>query len=179
MRRLVLVLALAAASALYARPAAAQEALAGPYKFDFKIGPSIGLFDFQVTQFRLQPAFGINLLKGSPHHIYLDLPLGLGFGGGATTLTLIPGVQADIALPVPVPLYITPLFGMGIGFLFPRGLGDTQTALAIRLGAGVKYILQGMWNFYFEPFNIEIWPAGIKNATKGFYNLFFGAGVNF
>src|SRR5215471_20539933 len=133
MRRLAMVLALAAATALYAPPAAAQEALPGPFKADFKIGPSIGLFDFSNTQFRIQPAFGINVLKGSPHHIYIDLPLGLGFGAGVTTLTLLPGVQADIALPVPIPLYITPLFGMGIGFFFPRGPGDTQTAFGIRL----------------------------------------------
>jgi len=188
MRRFALMLTLALAfSVLASRVAAAQytqEALAGPFKFDLKMGPSLGAFDFSGTQFRLEPHFGFNLTPASPHHIYLDIPLGFGFGNNLTTIAILPGVEGDIALPVGVPIYIEVLGGLGVAFFIPSFRNaDTQTAFGIRFGVGVKYVLNGQWNFFFEPFNLEIYPVGLSagpvNLTGGFFNLMFGAGINF
>jgi hypothetical protein len=148
-----------------------------------KFGPSLGIVDASGSQFRLEFHFGINLTPQLPHHIYLDFPLGFGFGNGFTDILIVPGVEADIALPVGVPLYIYPMFGLGVGFFFPSCPANfqcsTTTALGIRLGAGVKYVLQGRYNFFFEPLNLEFYPAGFEGATPGFYNLLFGGGFNF
>ena len=181
MRRCALVFVLAALGAgAVSRPAAA-EAPYGPYKLDVAFGPSIGVFDLVNTQFRLEPSFGINLTPLSRNHIYLDFPLGLGFGSG-TTLAIMPGVEGDILLPVGQPLYVYPKGGLGVGLFFPQGKGDSIVAFGLRFGMGVKYVLAGQWNFFFEPFNLEIYPratsVGSFSFTFGYYNLMFGAGVN-
>jgi hypothetical protein len=164
--------------------AAAQGGLPGPYQFELKFGPAIGIIDEGGSQFHLGMHFGINMTPNLPHHIYIDLPLAFNFGNGETDIMLIPGVEADIALPTPVPLYIYPMFGLGLGFLTiscPPVLNcPTDVAFAIRMGAGIKYILDGRWNFFFEPFNLDFFPAGNnQGGTPGHYTLNFGAGVNF
>lgn len=166
--------------------AVAQQRPAGPFKFDFKFGPSIGIIDTRGTQFRMGMHFGVGLAAGYRYRIYLDLPLGLGFGAGYTTIALIPGIQADIQVVPNLPVYIYPMAGLGMGFVVPscqggfnRNVCDTNVALGIRFGAGVKYVLAGRWNFMFEPFNLEFYPAGSQGYTPGFYNLLFGIGVNF
>jgi hypothetical protein len=189
MGMLVTVMVIATGSVAHAQ----HQTLQGPNMFNFQIAPSLGTFDLSGTQFRMEAHYGYDMLQNrSVHHVYIDLPLGLGFGGGGvtglgfTTVAIIPGVEGDIALPVPVPLYITPFFGMGVGMFFPNQAGaDTQVGFAIRLGAGIKYILQGAWSFYFQPFNLEFYPVGVHNqitdstVTLGFYNLVFGAGAHF
>jgi hypothetical protein len=118
-------------------------------------------------------------------HLYLDFPLGIGVGGDfGTTLAILPGVEADILLPIGIPLYVYPMFGIGFGFFFPKVQGiDTQKGFGLRFGGGIKYILDGKWNFFFEPFNLEIYPSlvdiGGISQTPGFYNLMFGGGGNF
>lgn len=165
--------------------ASAQERLPGPFQFEFKFGPALGIIDEGGSQFHMGMHFGINLTPNLPHHIYLDLPLAFNFGNNHTDIMLVPGVEADIALPVGVPLYIYPMFGLGLGFLVPscRFVDcPNYTALVIRIGAGIKYTLQGRWNFFFEPFNLDFWPAGSNHdifGTPGHYTLNFGAGVNF
>ena len=180
MKRLVLAILLVGG---VAGRAAAQEALPGPFQFEFKFGPALGIIDERGSQFHMGMHFGINLTPHLPHHIYLDLPMAFNFGNDETDIMIIPGIEADIALPVGVPIYIYPMFGMGFGFLIPscRFIDcPTDTAFAIRLGAGVKYILQGRWNFFFEPFNLDFFPVGNnQGGTPGHYTLNFGAGVNF
>jgi hypothetical protein len=160
--------------------ARADEPIAGPFKFDFKLGPSIGASSAN-TQFRIEPHFGYNFTPNETYHIYLDAPLEFGLGGGYKLIGIVPGVEADILLPVGQPLYIYPMGGLGIDFVFISDCPacDTQTAFTIRFGAGIKYILNGRWNFMFEPVGIEILAAGITGATPVLYNLLFGAGVNF
>src|SRR5689334_5758649 len=131
--------------------ASAQERVAGPFKFDVKFGPSIGIIDNGGTQFRWGMHFGVGLVAGHHYRLYLDLPLDLGFGNGYTTLLLIPGIEADIQLVPGIPLYIYPMAGLGLGFLIPscRNVGvpfrgnfcDTDVALGLRFGAGIKYVL--------------------------------------
>jgi hypothetical protein len=183
MKRSLLVLAILGG---LAGRAAAQEALPGPFKFDMKFGPAIGIIDHSGAQFHLGMDFGINVTPSSPHHIYIDIPLAFNFGDEHTDIMLVPGIEADILLPVGVPIYIYPMFGLGLGFVTPscpRGFDcPDYTALVIRLGAGVKYVLQGRWNFFFEPFNLDFWPAGSNHdlyGTPGHYTMLFGAGVNF
>jgi hypothetical protein len=178
-KRLLVAVVLALVAVAGTGRRAACDPVAGPFKFDLKFGPAIGIIDFHGSQFHLGMHFGIDVTPQLPQaHIYIDLPLAFNFGNDVTDIMLIPGVEADILLPVGQPIYIYPMFGLGVG-IFSPSRGDTQSAFAIRLGAGVKYVLDGRWNFFFEPLNLEFYPVGIENATLGFYNLLFGAGVNF
>jgi hypothetical protein len=76
------------------------------------------------------------------------------------------------------------MFGLGFAFLIPSCPAQfecsTDVAFGIRLGAGIKYILDGRWNFFFEPLNLDFFPANSNRVgTPGHYTLKFGAGVNF
>jgi hypothetical protein len=182
MRRINLlrVVVLSLGLLLFGRVAAAQST---QFKFDGKFGPAIGIIDETGSQFHLGFHFGINFTPTQTYHIYLDLPLAFNFGNGHTDIMILPGVEADIALPVGAPLYIYPMFGMGPAFFLPTCPAplhcDSQTQFGFHLGAGVKYVLDGRWNFFFEPLNIEFYPIGNAFGTLGHYNLLFGAGVNF
>ncbi len=179
MKRLSLAFVLLATFATSAR---AQQGLAGPFKFDMDFGPALGVFDETGSQFHLGFHFGVDLTPHLPHHVYIDIPLGFNFGNHETDIMILPGIEADIALPVGVPIYLYPKFGLGVGIFVPS-IGDTQAGFGIHMGGGVKYILDGRWNFYFEPFNLDFYPVGVSVAdvtiTLGHYYLLFGAGVNF
>lgn len=150
--------------------------LVGPGTFDFRLGPSFGVLDSDITQFRLDVEFGYCLTKDWRNHIYIVAPFDFGFGGGQTVISMLPGVEADINLPGGQPIYLYPKLGLGLGIA--TGGGNTDFGFGLRFGFGVKYVLAGMWNFAFEPFNLEIYPVGFT-GTPGLYNLMFSAGLNF
>ena len=181
MKRTLLALCALAMTATFApRTASAQDTLVGPNKADFLMGPSIGIVDASGTQFRLQFDYGYNVMPASWGNLYINLPLGLGFGNNLLALLLMPGVEADFRLPVSVPIYLYPKAGLSFGLFRFSGISRSEFAFGFYFGGGVKYVLDGKWNFLFEPINIEIYPLnGIPNATIGAYNLMFGVGMNF
>lgn len=152
--------------------------------FDFRLGPSFGVLDASGAQFRMDMDFGVRVAHPGHSNIYLVAPLDFGFGSGKTIISCLPGIEADIALPVGQPLFIYPKLGLGVGISTGGSSdqfsdsGDTSIAFGIRFGFGIKYVLDGMWSFSFEPFNFELYPVGFDN-TPGYYNLMFGAGLDF
>src|SRR5689334_482893 len=113
-KRLALaLLAIISFSVLVARPArAADESLAGPMKFDLKFGPAVGILDESGSQFRLGFHYGYGFTPHLPQHVYLDLPLDFDFGNHFTEIIIIPGIEVDFLLPVGVPVYLYPMFGI-------------------------------------------------------------------
>ena len=169
------VVAVLACTALSSRTSHAGD-LVGPGAFDFNLGPSFGVLDANITQFRMEAAFAYCLTPSWRSHIYITAPFGFGFGSSNTVITMMPGVEGDIRLPGSQPIYIYPKAGLGMGL--DAGSDSTDIAFGIRFGFGIKYVLNGMWDFHFEPFNMEIYPVGFE-GTPILYNLMFGSGVKF
>ncbi len=182
-QRLLVALALVVGSASVA---SAQPS--GGYLANFKFGPAIGVND-APGQLALGLEFGTLISAGSRSRVYLILPLEFGVGGGRSRIQLEPAVEVDVHLPVGVPLYLAPRAGLGLGIMTGgdcgrgvRGPGcDADFAFAFNLGVGVKYVLNNLVNFSFEPLRLDFWPVG--SAQSGiapvWYSMLFGVGINF
>lgn len=176
MKHLAAALALALALPLAASSASAQSL--GDASFDLRTGPSVGIVDAAGTQMRLSARFGYNLARGSSTRVVLEAPLDVGFGAGFTLFAVLPGVRAEIPVSPNVPLYITPSAGVGMGLATSPG-NSASPALGVRFGVGVRYVFQNRFHLSFDPVNVELYPVGLGGSVPGFFNVMFGAGVNF
>ena len=158
----------------------------GPYRLDLKLGPSVGIIDTSGTRFRLGVHFGMGVISGPRYRLLLALPVGFGLGAGFTFVSVLPGIEADVQIVSGMPFFLYPMIGVGMGVLVSPCTGPPQRArcennlaFGLRAGVGIRYVVWGRWNFLFEPFNLEFYPAGSAGYTMGFYNVLLGAGVNF
>ncbi len=169
------LIGIAAASwlTLVANDAQAQEK-AGPWMLNLKLGPAIGVSNAD-TEFALvlDANYGIAFNR----NLYIGLPINLQFSGSVFTGGLFPiQVQYDFAIPQVRGLYVYPRFVVGYGLIHVSGGGGgTSSAAFIEPAAGVKYILNGRWNFGFEPFSMPIFA---RSGAAVFYRLLFYAGIN-
>ena len=153
----------------------------GGYLANFKFGPAIGVND-APGQLALGLEFGALMSAGSRSRVYLILPLEFGVGGGRSRIQLEPAVEVDVHLPVGVPLYLAPRAGLGLGIMTGGGCRgcDADFAFAFNLGVGVKYVLNNLVNFSFEPMRLDFWPVGSQSGIAPvWYSMLFGVGVNF
>jgi hypothetical protein len=165
----------------------------GPFEFNFKIGPAIGVSD-AVTQFALQLEFGIGIT--SDRNGYLIFPLQLQFSSPVFVAHFPIGFQYEFPIRSVRGLYLYPRgwFGFSVdhesavclqvdrfGRCIQGGFGGaTAAGIAFGVGFGIKYILNGRWNFFFEPFNLPIGIYFFDNTLVSiWYQLNFGVGVNF
>lgn len=169
--------ALALAATLAASAGASAQTM-GDASFELRTGPSVGIADAVGTQMRVSVRFGYNVLRDSPTRLVLEAPVDVGFGAGFTLFNVLPGVRMEIPVSPRVPLYITPSAGIGLGMAMSPGNSATP-ALGVRFGVGVRYVFSGRFFLSFDPVNVELYPVGIPNSVPGFYNVTFGAGVNF
>lgn len=175
-QRLLVAVALlvGSASMAHAQPS-------GGYLANFKFGPAIGVNDANGQLF-LGLEFGTLMSAGSRSRVYLILPLEFGVGGGYSRIQLEPAVEVDVHLPVGAPLYLAPRAGLGLGIATAgncRGC-DANLAFAFNLGVGVKYVLNNLVNFSFEPMRLDFWPVGSNQyGAPVWYSMLFGAGINF
>jgi len=163
----------------------------GRFKLDLVMGPSIAVkkaSDGQGAQFRLEPHISYDLTPELAHHIYLDFYPSFGFGSDYTTIALMPGVEADISLVDGLPLYVCPMFHLGVGFFKPSSIDGWLKAFGFHVGVAAKYVLFGRGNFFLEPVSLEFYPVqssidtdfGTYEAdSQIFYNVMFAGGVNF
>jgi hypothetical protein len=159
--------------------------LAGPWDFSLALGGGAGVVN-AAGAFGIGFGVGYDLLgPTSRHHVFIDpMDLSLSFASAGTGLSLGPSISGNIALPTRLPLYFVPRFGAGIAFGFPSSpLVNSTTAFDMAFALGVKYILDGRWDFSFSPVNITVVPAG--SGTVAFqvpqvtYWVTFGTGVHF
>jgi hypothetical protein len=174
---LLLGLATLALLVLTSGEAQAQDK-AGPWMANLKIGPSIGAYQ-APTQFGLELEIGYALPFVPGRNAYITFPFQFGFSGGVTMIAVPFAFQYDIPIRQVRGLYIYPRFSLGYAALVTSAFGVTATANAafITPEFGIKYILNGRWNFGFEPFSLPI-LAGDGGASI-FYRLLFYAGANF
>jgi hypothetical protein len=156
--------------------ASAQEK-AGPWMANLKLGPSIGVSN-APTQFGLVLEIGYALPVVPGRNFYLTFPFNLGFSGGATMIGVPIAAQYDIPIRQVRGLYIYPRFNIGYAAFVISAFGRSATGnyAFITPEFGIKYVLNGRWNFGFEPFSLPI-LAG--DGTAVFYRLLFYAGANF
>ncbi len=168
---------LALALPLVASSSASAQTL-GDTSLDLRIGPSIGIVDAYGTQTRVSARVAYNVARGTSTRIMLEAPLDIGFGAGFTLFSLLPGVRVEIPVSANIPLYITPSAGVGMGLATSVG-NSASPALGVRVGVGVRYVFQNHFHLSFDPVNVELYPVGLQGAVPGFFNVMFGAGVNF
>jgi hypothetical protein len=183
MKRLILVVALLTCVA--GRSAHAQGEIAGPFKLDFQLGPYIGVSDWNDTQFGVGFIFGIDLTSMRRYHIYFDIPVNFAFSSSGNTdftfITILPGIEAHFRLQTPtIPIYLYPRFGMGVGIARTSWPGDSvsDSGFGLNFGFGVRFQLAPIFHLFFEPMNLQIFPAGFEGATPVTYYLVFGAGFD-
>jgi hypothetical protein len=177
-RLLARLLPVAALLALLAAARPAQAQKAGPVQLNFKIGPAIGVNDAS-TQFSLQFELGFAVTANRAG--YIVFPFTLQVGGGETIIHVPIGFQYDIAIRAVRGLYLYPRFIFGFSADHINGSDGTAVGMVLGPGFGIKYVLNGRFNFMFEPFNLPIGVYFFDNVTAVpiWYTLHFGFGFNF
>jgi hypothetical protein len=168
----------------------------GPYEFNFKIGPAIGVSD-APTQFALQLEFGLAVT--GDRNGYLIFPLQLQFSAPVFVAHFPIGFQYEFPIRSVRGLYLYPRGWVGFSVdhesgvciqfdRFGRCIGgnfgsSSAPGIAFGLGFGIKYILKGRWNFFFEPFNLPIgvyfFGDPVGTIVSVWYGINFGVGINF
>ncbi len=191
LRILALVACLALGSSARAAPSLLQDGKAGPFMFNFQIGPAIGAHN-ATNMGAIVLDFGFALDPG--RHAYLLFPLQFQFAnvsydifGTGTDYTIgyvmVPvGFQYDIAIPALPGFYISPRFVGGYVAATASCNGcNTTNAGFVAPEVAVKLVLAKRWNVGLVPFSLPIFISvdhGNTSTSIDYRILFFG-GVNF
>jgi hypothetical protein len=197
MRAIVLALAFAATAAVatpaHATPAWMQDGKAGPFMFNFQIGPAIGARN-ATNMGAIVLDFGFAVDSG--RHAYLLFPLQFQFAdagysvfGVSNSYTvgyiMVPaGFQYDIAIPAVPGLYISPrIVGGYVAATASCNGCQTTNAGFIAPEATVKLVIKRRWNVGLVPFSLPIFISHDSNTgnttTSIDYRILFFGGVNF
>ncbi len=152
---------------------------AGPFMFNIKIGPAFCLYPSGCAhQGSIVLDLGAALTRN--RNGYLVLPVQFQFLPGASAIIVPVGFQYDVRLPLRG-LYIYPRIVVGYAALLTDGQpGTPQTVVhsgALIPEFGVKYILNGRWNFGGEIFSLPL--LFNANGAQLFYRVHLSVGVTF
>ncbi|HXU68394.1 MAG TPA: hypothetical protein VN947_03645 [Polyangia bacterium] len=191
MRILLLVAFLAFGSTASAMPSLFQDGKAGPFMFNFQIGPAIGARN-AINMGAIVLDFGFAVDPG--RHAYILFPLQFQFadvnvsifGTGAdytVGYVMVPvGFQYDIAIPGVPGLYLSPRIVGGYVAATESCNGcNTTNAGFIAPELTAKLVLGKRWNVGLVPFSLPIFihvDNGNTTTSIDYRILFFG-GVNF
>ena len=190
-RLLLLVALLSVGGVARAAPAIFQDGKAGPFMFNFQIGPAIGARN-ATNMGAIVLDFGFALDPG--RHAYLLFPLQFQFADVGVSVfgvsndytigyVMVPvGFQYDIAIPHVPGLYISPRFVGGYVAATASCNGcNTENAGFVAPEVTVKLVLAQRWNVGIVPFSLPIFISvnnGNTSTSIDYRILFFG-GVNF
>lgn len=191
LRILPLLAILTVGGAARATPSLLQDGKAGPFMFNFQIGPAIGARN-AINMGAIVLDFGFALDPG--RHAYLLFPLQFQFAdagydilGTGTDYTIgfvmVPiGFQYDIAIPGLPGFYLSPRFvgGYVLGTASCNGCGTANGGF-VAPEVTAKLVLGRRWNVGLVPFSLPIFIGvdhGNTTVSIDYRILFFG-GVNF
>lgn len=148
---------------------------AGRFMANFKIGPALGAYNAGHMG-AIVLDVGWSVLPNNNAYLLFPLQFQFASGGGAVFLPV--GFQYDIAMPVRG-LYIYPRASLGYAAIIASGGEGTITSHFGTLipEFGVKYVLNGRWNFGGEPFSLPI--LFNSGGAALYYRILLSAGANF
>lgn len=152
---------------------------AGPFMFNIKIGPAFCLYPSNCAhQGSIVLDLGAALTRN--RNGYLVLPVQFQFQPGASAIIVPVGFQYDVRLPLRG-LYVYPRIVAGYAALLTDGQpGTPQTVVhsgALIPEFGIKYILNGRWNFGGEVFSLPL--LFNVNGAQLYYRVHLSVGVTF
>lgn len=175
-------LAQAQTTAVYMR---GERQKSGPLMLGVRVAPAIDIRNLE-NQFAVSLGIGVAVTRD--RNAYVLFQPQAQFGGGVSVISLPVAFQYDIRLLSRHrgSLYLYPRAGLGYSALIgPRLIVEDGAVRAVD-GAnhygvaipevGLKYVLDGRYNFYFEPFSLPIYFRANEVALQ--YRLLFGFGVN-
>lgn len=152
---------------------------AGPFMFNVKIGPAFCLFPSGCAH---QGAIVLDLGAAVTRNRngYLLLPVQFQFLPGASAIIVPVGFQYDVRLPFRGGYFYPRIMAGYAALLTDNSPGTPQTVVhsgVLIPELGVKYILNGRWNFGGEFFSLPFFFNA--NGPVLFYRVQLSAGVNF
>ena len=152
---------------------------AGPFMFNVKIGPAFCLFPNGCAhQGALVLDLGAALTRN--RNGYLLLPVQFQFLPGASAIIVPVGFQYDVRVPFRGVYFYPRIMAGYAALLTDNSPGTPQTVVhsgVLIPELGVKYILNGRWNFGGEFFSLPFFFNA--NGVVLFYRFQLSAGVNF
>lgn len=153
---------------------------AGPFMFNVKIGPAFCLYPSNTCAHQGSIVLDLGAALTRNRNGYLVLPVQFQFLPGASAIIVPVGFQYDVRLPLRG-LYIYPRIVAGYAALLTDGQpGTPQTVLhsgVLIPEFGLKYILNGRWNFGGEVFSLPLFFN--TSGAQLFYRVHLSAGVTF
>lgn len=155
-----------------AHAADSDDAKAGRFMANLKIGPALGAYN-AGHQGAIVLEGGMAVLPD--RSLYVLLPLQFQFAQGGGSIIIPVGLQYDIRLPVKG-LYVYPRLSIGYAAVIASGV-DTAHLGMVNPEFGIKYVYKGRWNFGGEPFSLPIFFSGGGASLN--YRILLSAGANF
>lgn len=152
---------------------------AGPFMFNVKIGPAFCLYPSNCPhQGAIVLDLGAALTRN--RNGYLLLPVQFQFLPGASAIIVPVGFQYDVRLPFRGG-YFYPRIMAGYAALLTDGqVGTPQSVLhsgVLIPELGIKYILNGRWNFGGEFFSLPFFFN--STGVQLYYRILLSAGITF
>ncbi|HHH10471.1 MAG TPA: hypothetical protein ENK23_00125 [Sorangium sp.] len=173
--RLLLAAAAATGLTLAAPDAVAGDILAPgtrPMWVAGAIGPTLGISNLTVNQFKLEQEFGYHF-SGDSSGPAIGASIGESFGSGFTVLT--PGAKFwwDIQIIDDMAIYVSPSAKLGYGGFF--GGGTSVSAFNWELAAEGKVVLGDRGMLFFRPVGVDFFADDNGLAVR--YDIMLGGGV--
>jgi hypothetical protein len=157
----------------------------GPLLLGVRVAPAI---DVRNTGNQFAVGLGVGLAVTRDRNAYVLFQPQAQFGDGLSIISLPVAFQYDIRLYSRYrgALYFYPRAGLGYSVIVGSRVVDDNGFRTVVDGAnhygvaipevGLKYVLDGRYNFNFEPFSLPIYFRANEVALQ--YRLLFGFGVN-
>ena len=173
----LLAMVTAAGVTLMAPDAAADDILrpgTRPMWAALTLGPTIGVSNFQVTQFKLEQEFGYHF-SGDSSGPALGVNIGESFGSGFTVVE--PGIKFwwDIPLSDEIAIYLSPNAKVGYGGIFAGG--GASHAFNWEAALEGKLILGDRGLLILRPLAFDFFAGDGGVAVR--YDLMLGGGATF